>query len=318
MRLGRAVIGVSAVLLLGLTVRAAAGVVSYQGRVELGGSPYSGTGYFKFAIVDASGSTTYWSNDGTSVGGGQPTASVSLAVTDALFDVLLGDATLANMSDLPGAVFPIGGSLRMLRVWFSTTNVPGSFAQLAPDRRVASVPWALQAEQAQSASSAPSVVPFSSGVIVPASVTASQPAVMGFGSSSNAFFSPVQFGRFAFSAPSNGTLVGLRVSADAHFVPNTAQAQLDYVFTIMRSPGASGLTTTYVPIALSAIATFAPTTFTTYPVGAYVTASGVVQGSIPITAGDRLVLQVSSNMPGTPPALDELSFQAGLLLIPAP
>jgi len=38
------------------------GVVSYQGQVNIGGVPFSGTGYFRFAIVD-SGGTVYWSSD---------------------------------------------------------------------------------------------------------------------------------------------------------------------------------------------------------------------------------------------------------------
>ena len=45
------------------------GMVSYQGVVYENGSPFSGAGYFKFAIVDGTGTTTYWSNDGTSSGG---------------------------------------------------------------------------------------------------------------------------------------------------------------------------------------------------------------------------------------------------------
>ena len=52
-------------------------VVSYQGQVTVGGAPYDGTGYFKFAIVDAAGTATYWSNDGTSSGGGEPKAGLT-------------------------------------------------------------------------------------------------------------------------------------------------------------------------------------------------------------------------------------------------
>lgn len=125
-------------------------VVSYQGRVTDNGSPYTGTGHFKFAVVDGSGSTTYWSNDGTSSGGGEPTAAVQLAVTDGLFHVLLGDSNLSNMTSLPASVF--SGTGRYLRVWFSTDG--SSFTQLSPDRRVAAVPYALQAEEAASAGDA--------------------------------------------------------------------------------------------------------------------------------------------------------------------
>jgi hypothetical protein len=43
-------------------------VVSHQGQVMVDGEAYDGTGYFKFAVVNAAGDTTYWSNDGTLTG----------------------------------------------------------------------------------------------------------------------------------------------------------------------------------------------------------------------------------------------------------
>ena len=119
-------------------------VVSYQGQVTVGGTPYTGTGYFKFAVVDQLGMTTYWSNDGTSSGGGEPTNAVSLVVSNGLFNVLLGDTSLANMTALPATAFD--GTDRSLRVWCSTDGV--KFDQLTPDRRVAAAPYALQAEEA--------------------------------------------------------------------------------------------------------------------------------------------------------------------------
>src|SRR6266850_1000440 len=42
--------------------------------------------------------TTYWSNDGTSVAGSEPSAVVSLSVANGLFMVVLGDTTLGNMT----------------------------------------------------------------------------------------------------------------------------------------------------------------------------------------------------------------------------
>ncbi|MBN1658801.1 MAG: hypothetical protein JXA93_10385, partial [Anaerolineae bacterium] len=92
-------------------------VVSYQGQVAVGGAPYSGAGYFKFAVVDGAGMTTYWSNDGTSSGGIEPGSAVTLTVTSGLFTVLLGDTDLGNMDPLPAAAFD--GADRALRVWFS-------------------------------------------------------------------------------------------------------------------------------------------------------------------------------------------------------
>jgi hypothetical protein len=43
-------------------------IVSYQGQIWDGDAPYNGTGYFKFAILDATGTTYYWSNDGGELG----------------------------------------------------------------------------------------------------------------------------------------------------------------------------------------------------------------------------------------------------------
>ena len=38
------------------------GIINYQGRVLVNGTNYTGNGQFKFALVDGSGTTTYWSN----------------------------------------------------------------------------------------------------------------------------------------------------------------------------------------------------------------------------------------------------------------
>jgi hypothetical protein len=131
-------------------------VVSYQGKVTVDDSPYDGTGYFKFAVVDAAGATTYWSNDGTSTGGGKPTAAVPLDVNNGLFTVLLGDTDLSGMSaPLTPAAF--AGPDRYLRVWFSETGVVDTFTQLSPDRRIAAAPYALQAEAAKNAADADTV-----------------------------------------------------------------------------------------------------------------------------------------------------------------
>lgn len=117
-------------------------VVSYQGQVTLNGNSYDGTGYFKFAIVDLAGTTSHWSNDGTSVGGGEPDDATPLTVAGGLFNVLLGDPALSHMTEpLESSVFD--GADRYLRVWFSTDDA--SFSQLTPDRRISAVPYALRA-----------------------------------------------------------------------------------------------------------------------------------------------------------------------------
>ncbi len=119
-------------------------MVSYQGRVTLNGLPYNGQGYFKFAVVDASGTISYWSNDSTSSGGGEPTNAVQLTATDGLFSVLLGQPPMPPLS-----VGVFAGPERALRVWFSANGT--NFTRLEPDRAIASVPYALQAEEAGNA-----------------------------------------------------------------------------------------------------------------------------------------------------------------------
>src|SRR6185503_18358800 len=83
----------------------------------------------------------YWSNNGTSTAGSQPTAAVALTVIKGLYSVLLGDATLPNMTIVPATVFT-NADVR-LRVWFNDgTN--GS-QLLTPDQRIAAVGYAVMA-----------------------------------------------------------------------------------------------------------------------------------------------------------------------------
>ncbi len=120
-------------------------LMNYQGRVAVNNVNFDGSGQFKFALVNGDGTTTYWSNDGTSTAGSQPSAAVALPVTKGLYSVLLGDATLPNMQIIPNSVFD-NGDVR-LRVWFND-GVHG-FQWLAPDQRVAAVGYAIMAATAQ-------------------------------------------------------------------------------------------------------------------------------------------------------------------------
>ena len=124
------------------------GLISHQGKVTVAGTNYTGSGLFKFALVNAAGTTTYWSNDGTSAGGSQPTAAVSLAVARGVFSVNLGDTSVANMTQtIPPSAFSTDAVY--LRVWFDD-GVNGS-QLLTPDRRITSVAYALKASTAASA-----------------------------------------------------------------------------------------------------------------------------------------------------------------------
>ncbi len=100
-----------------VTRAATPGIINYQGRVSVSGNDFTGTGLFKFALVDAGGTTSYWSNDLTSTTGNEPTSAVSISVNNGLYSVMLGDATLTNMSAIPSTVF--SNSNVKLRIWFN-------------------------------------------------------------------------------------------------------------------------------------------------------------------------------------------------------
>src|SRR5687768_16812606 len=80
-------------------------LINYQGRVAVNGVNFDGSGQFKFALVNAAGTTTFWSNNGSSTAGSEPTAAVVLAVSKGLYSVLLGDTALPNMTIVPRTVF---------------------------------------------------------------------------------------------------------------------------------------------------------------------------------------------------------------------
>jgi hypothetical protein len=83
--------------------------------------------------------TTYWSNDGTSSGGSQPANSVTVAVTNGLFTVALGNTSLPNMTAIPASLFAQQTGLQ-LQIWFSD-GVNG-FAMLSPLQNLTAVPYA--------------------------------------------------------------------------------------------------------------------------------------------------------------------------------
>jgi len=112
-------------------------MISYQGRVQMNGTNFGGTGQFKFALVQGAGPTLLWKNDG-SAGNTEPGAAVSLSVANGLVMTTLGDTALANMTALPASAFA-NADVR-LRVWF---NGGAGSQQLTPDQRIVSVGYAL-------------------------------------------------------------------------------------------------------------------------------------------------------------------------------
>lgn len=135
-------------LLSGSAIAQVPQLINYQGRVAVGGVNFNGTGQFKFALVDGAGTTTFWSNDGTSSGAGQPSAAVAINVTNGLYSVLLGNSALPGMTGIPASVFS-NADVR-LRVWFDD-GVHG-FQLLTPDERIAAVGYAMKAAFASTVS----------------------------------------------------------------------------------------------------------------------------------------------------------------------
>ena len=120
----------------------------YQGQLREGNIRYEGTGIFHFAIID---NTTplpliLWSNDGSQVGktaDNIPVNGVTLTVSRGLFDVMLGDSSLPNMTIIPVSLFQ-QNKTAYLRVWFQKTSM-GSIDLLSPDAWLVSVPFAFRA-----------------------------------------------------------------------------------------------------------------------------------------------------------------------------
>jgi hypothetical protein len=132
---------------LGTTQGAVPQQLNHQGRVAVNGVNFDGNGQFKFALVNANGSVSYWSNDGSSSVGSQPTAPVTLAVTKGLYSVLLGNTTLANMTALvPSA---LENEDVRLRIWFNDGS--RGFQLMTPDQRLAAAPYALLAAKSATA-----------------------------------------------------------------------------------------------------------------------------------------------------------------------
>lgn len=139
-------------------------IINYQGKIAVGSTPFTGTGQFKFALVDGTGSTSYWSNDGTSAAGSEPTAAVSLPVVNGLYVVPLGDASVGGMTPIAPSVF--ANSDVRLRVWFNDGSTGSQM--LAPDQRITSVGYAMVAQTASIANFAGTAFDVSDGVITTA------------------------------------------------------------------------------------------------------------------------------------------------------
>ena len=100
-------------------------------------------GHFKFAIINASGTRTYWSNDESSADGAEPKNSVKVAFPgkDGVFQIYLGSGLMQPIE--PDS---FNDPNTFLRVWFSSDD--SNFEQLKPNERFSTVPYALRASVA--------------------------------------------------------------------------------------------------------------------------------------------------------------------------
>jgi len=131
--------------------------------VDSPGSGYSSTPFVAVAPPPANITyTTYWSNDGTSVAGSEPTAFVNVNVNGGLFTVALGDATLPNMAPIATALFTQPDL--QLRMWFN--NGVSGFAVLNPVQSLTPTPYAIQSANAVSATTASSANSVAAGNIL--------------------------------------------------------------------------------------------------------------------------------------------------------
>jgi formylglycine-generating enzyme required for sulfatase activity len=130
-------------LLLSISVTwAVPPVLNYAGQVAVNGQAFNGEGLLKFALVNPAGNVTYWSHDGTSVGGSEPSGQVSVQVRGGLYSILLGNTSIPGMGAMDPSLFQQISDLH-LRVWFS--DGANGFERISPDRPFASVPYALSA-----------------------------------------------------------------------------------------------------------------------------------------------------------------------------
>ncbi len=113
--------------------------LDYQGRVLLNDLPYTGNGYFKFAITDAGNTSNYWAHNGTAAG--EPTTHLTNAVFNGVFSTLLG---AAPMTSINASIFNSGADL-YLRVWFSTST--NSFSAMLPAQKIVSSAYSINSGQ---------------------------------------------------------------------------------------------------------------------------------------------------------------------------
>ncbi|MCP5522001.1 MAG: hypothetical protein H7A46_10690 [Verrucomicrobiales bacterium] len=116
-------------------------LLTVQGRLNVEGTDYDGTGHFKFALVDGDTGAILWSNSPMDEATDQPADAVALPVQGGLYSVALGDRDLPHMAAIE--VGPLDHPHVDLRLWFSDDETV--FHRLSPDQRLTAVAYAVMA-----------------------------------------------------------------------------------------------------------------------------------------------------------------------------
>jgi hypothetical protein len=171
--------------------------------------------------------TTYWSNDGTSVNGSEPSNAVPVAVSDGLFTIALGDTGLANMAAIPLTVFNSQTNLQLL-IWFDDSA--NGFAMLTPAQNLTPAPYATYAASASAvsgtpnASGAPNIISGSSANSVARGVTGA--TIAGGGTTNYVGFSYINsvFGDFGTVSGGADNIASNQFATVAGGVQNVASS----------------------------------------------------------------------------------------------
>ncbi len=131
-----------------------------------------GNGYTRVpevTVAQAAGASSLWSNSVDLLPGRDqndpPPAAVRLTVSGGLYQVPLGDTSLANMRALAADIVPDPGKKAYLRVWVGTAT-GGPFQELFPHQPVTPVAYARHAATAGSAETIVASGPSTAGLLV--------------------------------------------------------------------------------------------------------------------------------------------------------
>jgi len=191
-------------------------MLNYQGTLREDGIPYSGTGYFKFTIMDSAGgngTSNYWAHDGSA--SGQPSTYITLTVTNGLFNVMLGDTSIMSMTQVINeSVF--ANTNTHLRVWFSDSS--SGFQALEPNQPFASVAYALRCNYAESYSESDPVFSASASATINSTMISQWNQAYGWGDHSLAGYDTTD-DAWTFMTPLDVHVLNRNVGID---VPNPA------------------------------------------------------------------------------------------------